>query len=109
MNILQTKTQQSTTLLRFLTCEKLYLGWPEAQAENEMIPIKRCHVALVHAFRQYCILYQEKINVVFFYIFDILFLGLDGFLLSFLGPLLASPASGLTRSTHGNPDPTCSK
>ena len=37
------------------------------------------------------------------------FLGLDGPYLALLGPLLASPASGLTPSTCGNPDPTRSR
>ena len=37
------------------------------------------------------------------------FLGLDGPCLALLGPLLASPASGLTPSTCGNPVSTRSK
>ena len=35
-----------------------------------------------------------------------MFVGLDGSYLALLGPLLASPASGLTPSTCGNPGPT---
>ena len=37
------------------------------------------------------------------------FLGLDGSYLALLGPLLASPASGLTASTRGNPVSTRSR
>ena len=40
---------------------------------------------------------------------NVQFLGLDGPYLALLGPLLASPASGLTPSTRRNPDPTRSR
>ena len=46
--------------------------------------------------------HHSRMKWIFFYFFD-QFLGLDGPYLALLGPLLASPASGLTPSTCGNP------
>ena len=46
---------------------------------------------------------QTRRKPIFVYFFE-QFLGLDGPYLALLGPLLASPASGLTPSTRGIPD-----